>query len=155
MKTKAILLALTVCAIAVAVWSADSPQMGTWKLDEAKSKFGPGATKNTTVAYEAAGDMVKVTVEGTDSSGNTTKTEWTGNFDGKPYEVTGGSAPSARTYKMVNARTLTFVEKSNGKVTTSGRIVVSPDGMSRTVTAVATDSKGMKVHSTAVYDKQM
>jgi len=40
--------------------------MGTWKLNEAKSKLAPGVPKNTTVVYEAAGDNVKVTVDGTD-----------------------------------------------------------------------------------------
>jgi hypothetical protein len=155
MKTKALLLMLALCAVAVAVLSADSPQMGTWKLNEAKSKIAPGAGKNTTVTYEDVGDKIKVTVEGTDASGNPSKNEWTGMFDGKPYEVTGEPAASMRTYKMVNARTLTFVEKSGGKITISGRIVVSPDGMSRTVTTTSIDSKGMKTHSTAVYDKQM
>jgi hypothetical protein len=155
MKTKAILLTLAVCAVAAAVLSADSPQMGTWKLNEAKSKFAPGATKNSIVTYEAAGDKVKVTVEGTDSSGNATKTEWIGNFDGKPYEVSGGSARSTRTYRKINDRTLSFTEKADGKVTVSGRITVSADGMSRTVSTVTTDSKGMKTHSTAVYDKAM
>jgi hypothetical protein len=154
MKTKAILLALTVCAIAVAVWSADSPMMGTWQLNEAKSMFGPGAAKNSKVVYEAVGDEVKVTVDGMDSNGTATHTEWTGKFDGKAYPVTGGPTPGTRTYKKINARTLTFVEK-DGMNTISGRIVVSTDGMSRTVTAVSTDSKGMKVKSTAVYDKQM
>jgi hypothetical protein len=36
--------------------------MGTWKLNEAKSKIPAGATKNHTVVYEAAGDSIKVTV---------------------------------------------------------------------------------------------
>jgi len=40
--------------------------MGTWKLNEAKSKIGAGSPKNSTVVYEAAGDSVKVTVDGTD-----------------------------------------------------------------------------------------
>ena len=44
---------------------ADDPQMGTWKLNETKSKFAPGATKNHTVIYETAGDNVKVTADGT------------------------------------------------------------------------------------------
>jgi hypothetical protein len=39
-------------------------------------------------------------------------------------------------------------------ITTSGRIVVSADGKSRTVSMSGTDSKGNKVKSTAVYDKQ-
>lgn len=42
--------------------------LGTGRLDEAKSKFGPGAPKNTAVVYEAAGDNVKVTIDGTDSN---------------------------------------------------------------------------------------
>lgn len=154
MKTKGLLLALTVCFITGALWSADNPQIGTWKLNEAKSKLAAGVAKVGTVIYEAAGDKIKVTVEATDSNGNATKTEWIGNFDGKAYEVTSGAEPSTRAYKMVNDRTLTFVEKSKGKVTVSGRIVVAPDGMTRTVTSTSTDAKGMKVRSTALYDKQ-
>jgi hypothetical protein len=36
----------------------------------------------------------------------------------------------------------------------TGRIVVSADGKSRTVTASGTDAMGMKMSSSAVYDKQ-
>jgi hypothetical protein len=46
-------------------------------------KFGPGATKNSTVVYEAAGDSVKVTTDGTSGDGKPVHTEWTGKFDGK------------------------------------------------------------------------
>jgi len=49
--------------------------MGTWKLNEAKSKFAKGATKNNTVVYEAAGDMIEVTVDGTDGTGAATHNE--------------------------------------------------------------------------------
>ena len=41
-----------------------SPHMGTWKLNEAKSKFAPGSPKNHTVVYTAVGD---VTVDGVDA----------------------------------------------------------------------------------------
>jgi len=40
--------ALALLLIATAVTFAADPLMGTWKLNEAKSKFGPGSTKNTT-----------------------------------------------------------------------------------------------------------
>jgi hypothetical protein len=46
-----------------------------------------------------------------------------------------------------------FANKKDGKVTTSGKIVVSPDGKSRTVT-VSGALAGTKVTGTAVYDKQ-
>jgi hypothetical protein len=36
----------------------------------------------------------------------------------------------------------------------TGRVAVSADGKTRTVTTSATDSKGKKISSTAVYDKQ-
>ena len=49
---------------------------------------------------------------------------------------------------------MTFTQKTDGKVTVTGRIVVSADGKSRTVTATATDEKGTKVIGKAVYDKQ-
>jgi len=44
--------------------------------------------------------------------------------------------------------------KRDGKVTASGRIVVSTDGKSRTVTTSGTDAEGKNVKNAAVYDKQ-
>jgi len=154
MKPLVIVLTLTVFFAAVAVCSAQNPQMGTWKLNEAKSKFGPGATKNHTVVYEAAGDMTKVTVDGTDSAGNATHNEWTGKFDGKDYPVTGDATSDMRSYRKIGTRTLALTAKKGGKVTLTGRIVVSANGKSRTVTTSGTDAKGKKVRVTAVYDKQ-
>ena len=69
MKTRSILLALLVCLFAVSLGFAQNPNMGTWKLNEAKSKFAPGMMKNTTVTYTAAGDSVKVTTDGTAGDG--------------------------------------------------------------------------------------
>jgi hypothetical protein len=154
MKARTTVLTMLLCSVGVAVCLADASMMGTWKLNEAQSKFGPGATKNSTVIYEAADDSVRVTVEGTDSKGQATHSEWTGKFDGKDYPVTGEPTAATRSYRKINDRTLTFMEKSDGKVTLTGRIVISADSKSRTVTTTATDAKGMKVTSTAVYDKQ-
>ena len=154
MKPRAIALTLAVLFAGVAVCFAADANMGTWKLNEAKSKLSPGAPKNHTIVYEAAGDNVKVTVAGTDSDGKPLHNEWTGKFDGKDYPVTGDPSSDARSYKKVNDHTLAFTIKKGGKVTTTGRIVVSADGKSRTVTTRGTDSKGRKVSSTAVSDKQ-
>jgi hypothetical protein len=153
MKTRSIILMLALCLVGLAVSFAQSPQMGTWKLNEAKSKFSAGATKNTSVVYEAAGDSVKVTTDGTTGDGKPVHTEWTGKFDGKDYPLTGDPSADSRSYTMVNPNTLTLANKKDGKVTTSGKVVVSPDGKSRTVT-VSGALAGTKVGSTAVYDKQ-
>ena len=140
--------------VGVTVCLADNPQMGTWKLNEAKSKFSPGATKNKTVVYEAAGDSVKVTVDGVDGNGNSTHNEWTGKFDGKYYPVTGDPTSDMRSYRKINNRTLALTAKKGSKITLTGRIVVSANGRTRTVTTTGTDSKGKSVSNRAVYDKQ-
>jgi hypothetical protein len=154
MKARATVLTLALCFVGAAVCSAADGLMGTWKLNEAKSKLSSGTPKNSTVVYEAAGDNVKVTIDGTDSDGKPTHNEWTGKFDGKDYPVTGDPSSDARSLKKIDDHTLTFAVKKGDKVTTTGRIVLSADGKTRTVTTSGTDSKGKKVSGTAVYDKQ-
>jgi hypothetical protein len=155
MKTRTILLTLAALfAAAVVCFAADDANIGTWKLNEAKSKLSAGATKNNTVAYEAAGDSVTVTVDGVDAAGKPVHDVWTGKYDGKDYPVTGDPASDSRSYKRVNAHTLAMTIKKGDKVTMTGKIVIAADGKSRTVTIEGTDSMGMKQTSTAVYDKQ-
>ena len=153
MKARVVCVALCMCVAAVMSFAADDPQMGTWKLNEAKSKIAAGSPKNSTVAYAADGDNIKVTVDGTDANGKSTHNEWTGKFDGKDYAVTGDPSSDTRSYKKIDAHTIALTLKKDGKVTTSGRIVVATDGQSRTVTTTGTDAKGKKFTSTAVYDK--
>jgi hypothetical protein len=154
MKARMAVLSLALCFVGVTVCFAGNPNMGSWKLNEAKSKLGSGAAKNTMVVYEAAGDSIKVTVDGIDNDGKPAHNEWTGKFDGKDYPLTGDPTADTRSYRQVNAHTLAFTNKMGGKVTMTGRIMVSADGKSRTVTTHATDAKGKKVTTTGVYDKQ-
>ena len=154
MKGIVIVLTLTALFVGVTVCVADSPQMGTWKLNEAKSRFSPGASKNTTVVYEASGDDIKVTVDGVDGSGAATHNEWTGKFNGRFYPVTGDATSDMRSYRKLNTRTLALTGKKGSKVTLTGRIVVSANGRTRTVTTTTTDPKGKRVSARAVYDKQ-
>jgi hypothetical protein len=154
MKARNLILALALCFVGAAVCFADNPNMGTWKLNEAKSQIPSGFMKNSTVVYEAAGDNVKVTTDGTDKDGKPMHTEWTGKFDGKDYPLTGDPTADARSYKQIDDHTLALANKKGGKATTSGRIVVSADGKTRTLHVTGTDSAGKKVSSTAVYDKQ-
>ena len=156
MRTRTILASLAIfCASLAISFAADSPQMGTWKLNEAKSKFNAGATKNTTVVYAPApNDMVKITVDGTDKDGKAVHNEWVGKFDGKDYPVTGEQTFDMRSYKMVNPNTLEMTVKKGGKAVGSGTIVVSADGKTRTVTTSVTDPKLSGFNATAVYDRQ-
>jgi hypothetical protein len=154
MKTRNVLLTLALCLVGISVAVAEDANMGSWKLNEAKSTFPAGATKNSMVVYEAAGNDVKVSVDGTDKDGKATHTEWTGKFDGKDYPVTGDASMDSRSYARIDAHTLKLTGKKDGKVSSVGRISVSADGKTRTVKLTVTDSAGKKLTSTAVYDKQ-
>ena len=127
---------------------------GTWKLNEAKSKFSTGAPKNSTVVYEVAGDTVKVTIDGTGTDGKPIHNEWTGKFDGKDYPVKGDPNAEMRSFKTVDDHTFSVAQKKGDRVTITGRIVVSADRKTRTVTLGGTDAMGNKVSTVTVYDKQ-
>src|SRR5712691_13088858 len=111
MRARSIVLTLVTCFVVLTLCFAEDASLGTWKLNEAKSKFSAGAPKNTTVVYEAAGDNAKVTVDGVDGAGKPTHNEWTGQFDGKDYPVTGDSASDVRAYKQINDHTLELTAK--------------------------------------------
>ena len=136
MKTRTIVLTVALCFIGVGVCFAQNPFMGAWNLNEAKSTLAPGMPKNSTVVYEPEGLDVKVTIDGTDSTGNPTHNEY------------------SRSYTRKGIHELDFTVKNGTNITTTGRIVASDDGKSRTVTSSGTDAQGKKFTSTAVYDKQ-
>lgn len=152
MKVRTVLASLAVFVPVVALGSGLDAYIGTWKLNEGKSKLG--ATKNHTVIYAMAGDNLKVTVDGVGSDGKPTHNEWTGKVDGKDYPVTGDPGGDTRSYRWIDDRTLEFSGKKGGKVTVTGRVALSADGKVRTTTTTATDAKGQKVQNIAVYDKQ-
>ena len=83
MKSKNILVALTLLlAASIVSLAAENPLIGTWKLNENKSKYAPDSAKNTTVTYTAAkGDMIKCTADGVDKDGKPIHWTWTGKFD--------------------------------------------------------------------------
>lgn len=151
---KLLAVSLVLCFAGAVLCLAEDANIGSWKLNEEKSKFSPGAPKSTMGVYEVAGDSVKVTLDGTSFDGKPTHNEWTGKYDGKDYPVTGDSNQTSRAYTKVNANTMKFKVKKGEKVILSGTIVVSADGKSRTVTASGTSADGKKMNYTAVYDKQ-
>jgi hypothetical protein len=154
MKIKTIGLTLAFCFLGAAICLAADPQMGTWKLNEAKSKITPGTLKFNTVTFKSMLGKVKVAGDGIDADGKPVHSEWTGNFDGKDYPVTGDPISDTRSYSKVDDRTLNLTVKKDGKVIDTGRIVLSADGKSRTVTVSGTTPKGKKFKNIVVYDKQ-
>ena len=154
MTARSIALTLALTFAAATATFAQASHMGTWKLDESKSTIPPNALKNTTVIYEAAGDSIKVTTDGTDAKGDPLHTVWTGKFDGRPYPITGDATADTRTYTLVSPHALTFQNKKAGKVVLDGSVTISPDGKTRTVNTTSPDASGQIVASSAVYDKE-
>src|SRR5205807_9560731 len=148
-----VVAAIAVSFIATAGCFAANPHIGTWKLNEAKSKLPPGMGKNTMVTYTEQKDKIKVTVEGVDKDGKPTHSVWVGKFDGKAYPAKGNLSYNSVAYKVVNDRTNDIAAMKDGKIGWSGRITVSADGKSRTVTINGTDENGKKFKAKAVYDK--
>src|SRR2546425_25265 len=153
MKTRIAAVAVAVLFAATAACFAANPHMGTWKLNEAKSKLVPGMGKNTTVVYAEQKDKIKVTVDGVDKDGKPTHSVWVGKFDGKAYSAKGNMPFNSIAYKVVNDRTNDITAMKDGKMIWSGTITVAADGKSRTVTINGTDADGKKFKGKAVYDK--
>ena len=131
------------------------PFVGTWILNLAKSTFSPGpGPKNQTAVYAAVAGGLRVTATGIDGEGKPIKTQFTANFDGKDYPVTGSADYDAVALKRVDLHTIQFTRKKVGKVAQTGTIVVSMDGKTRTVTVDGTNARGEQVHSVSVYDKK-
>jgi len=150
-RTTLVFLVVWVAAGAVCYGSAFD---GTWKLNAKKSHIGQGMGRNETVKYEMAFPFrTKITVEGADAKGKPTRTEWVGMFNGTDYAVTGDPDSDMRSYNKVDDHTLNFWMKKAGKVVGSGKVVVSPDGKTRTVTVTRRNNKGKMVRTTAVFDK--
>jgi hypothetical protein len=153
-KTRIAAVAVALSFVAAAACFAANPHIGTWKLNEAKSKLVPGMGKNTMVTYTEQGDKIKVTVEGVDKDGKPTHSVWVGKFDGKAYPVEGNLPYNSVAYKVVNDRTNDITTTKDGKTVWSGKITVSADGKSRTVTINGTGADGKKFKGKAVYDKE-
>src|SRR5437870_2935119 len=154
MKTRITAVVTALSFAATAACFAANPQMGTWKLNEGKSKLAPGMGKSTTVTYSEQGDKIKVTVDGVDKDGKPTHGVWVGKWDGKAYKAKGNLAWDSAAYKVVNDRTNDITTMKDGKIVWTGRITVAADGKSRTVTMNGTGADGKKFSGKAVYDKE-
>ncbi len=154
MRTRTILTSLVTFFAGLTLCMAADVNMGTWKLNDAKSTFGAGAAKSMTVVYEVSGDSVKVTVNAVDKNGKTVQNVWVGKYDGKDYPVTGNAPYDSRAYTQVDANTMNMTIKKDGKVVSTGKIVVAADGKSRTVITTPSDPKMTALSQNAVYDKQ-
>ncbi len=134
---------------------ASDARIGTWKLNVAKSKFSPGpAPQSLTSKVEASGDGEKVTIEGVNAAGTPTMSQYTANFDGKDYPLTGVQNADKVSLKRIDAQTTVRTDKKGDTVVATLTRVVSQDGKTMTVTVKGTNAQGQAVDNVLVFEKQ-
>jgi len=125
------------CALVSAIFGANLPYVGKWKMNLAKSDFG-----QTTITYESLpGGEWRAT-----GFGVTSKFK----MDGQDYsDGMGGTAA----WKAVDADTWEIVGKVNGKVTASDTLKLSADGKTLTDNGKQMKPGGGTMDVTTVYQR--
>jgi hypothetical protein len=122
-------------ALVASVSAQAGPEIGTWKLNVAKSKFSPGpAPRSQTTTFEAAGQGVKVSTETVAADGSKNVQSYTTNYDGKDVPLTGSTLADTVSAKRINATTIERTDKKGGKVVQTITRVISADGKTLTAT---------------------
>ena len=149
-------ISVAACVFATALMAAENPFLGTWKLNTAKSQFKPGpGPKSMTVTFAQDGDQIKRTAEGVDAEGKPVSTQSSIKWDGQDHPVTNPSGkPTTVAVKVVNDRTVEYIVRTDGKVTTTGRAVLSSDGKTTTSRETGVNLKGEKVGNVIVSERQ-
>jgi hypothetical protein len=131
------------------------PRIGTWKPNVAKSKYSPGPPpQSQTLKVEPSGQGEKVTSEVVNADGTSTTTQYTANFDGKEYPLTGSPIANMVSLKRIDARTTERTDKKGGTVAQTIRRVVSADGKTMNVTVKGKNAQGQEVSNAVVFEKQ-
>jgi hypothetical protein len=123
------------------------PLFGTWRLNFAESTFpsGPPAYARVTCKIEPWEDGLKVIYDMVGTRGGVTHWEWTGRLDGKDYALEGIEEVVTNAYSRIGDHTYSVVFKVDGRITTTTRISISPNGKIMTVTSAS---------NTAIYNKR-
>jgi hypothetical protein len=159
---KRLLLLGTVISLSLVTLSLllaqSNPQVGTWKLNPAKSKYvAAQAPRSETRSVEAEADGAKVSLDGDAADGSRIAYSYTTNYDGKESIVSGVGMPYGQdtiAVKRVNANTTTAILRKLGRVVGTTKTVVSKDGKVTTVTTKGTNEQGQMTSATTVWEKQ-
>ena len=144
-------LALAALVLAGTTVLAGDAWLGSWNYNAAKSKTASAAMRAQTLKFEPAGDAVKLSMEGTDAAGKAMKGGFTSKFDGTDVPWPGNPVADTASPKRVDDHSYVNVWKKGGKAVMNGKVEVSKDGKTLTVTQTPVDGSTASV---AVYDKQ-
>ena len=150
-----IILAMSILLVDQAMAESDIKCEGTWKLNVAKSKLGPGPSpRSITSTIEAVGDSTRMTGVRVDSDGIRTEAKFTAKIDGKDYPIKGSANADTVSLKRIDARTIQRTDKRAGKVVETSTTIFSADGKTSTTTGKGRCSKGEEFDYVAVNERQ-
>ena len=111
------------------------PVVGTWELDVAASTFVPGPPLKSEIRlYEPEHEGIKATVATTYADGRRTVFEYITSYNDVTAAVTGSETSDAIRMRQIDAFTAEAELSLAGRVVGQTRRVVSPDGMTMTIT---------------------
>ena len=158
---------IILCVLAIFIFGAvaalpmlaqDSPFVGTWKLNTAKSKVeGSPLPKSLTRTVTADGTGLKYVYEGVAADGGAFSYSFSSNFDGKASPVTGTGMPGGAdslVLKRVDPHKTTGVLSKGGKEIGKSEAEVSKDGKSTTIKSKTKSADGKEISTVSVFDKQ-
>jgi hypothetical protein len=155
---KTLLVATTLAAmlpLLIQAQQAADPELGTWKLNLAKSKYDPGpGPKSVERTYSLTPQGTKISIHGVSATGAAIVEESTFTYDGKQHPITGVADYDRIAIKRVTPFEATTDLIRAGKVIGKIKRVVSQDGKTLTVSVHLTNAKGELVHDLSVYDRQ-
>ena len=131
------------------------PQIGTWVLNTAKSKWHPGPVpKSQILTFSREGDWTVLKMEGTDSTGKPIVPSFTRyKEDGEAYPIDNGTATA--TARRVSDYEYRVTEKS---LSTTSRIdrhnTYSKDGKVRTSRVTGVNAKGEHIDRLLIFDRR-
>jgi hypothetical protein len=152
---KRLIVAVAVALSAASMSAQTNSEVGTWKLNPAKSKYDPGPVpQSNVIVITVAGTGITVSAKGTDGEGKPTSSDYTVSYDGKDAPVKGQPAYDMTSARRIDKNTTELTRKKAGKVVQTARRAISADGKTMTIITTGTDEKGRKIHNVAVFEKQ-
>ena len=146
------------CIIAAALLGAAAqtdPMIGDWKLNLAKSRYNPGPPpRSSGLNVHQAGEGLMAMFDNVNAKGKSVQPMFTVLCNGQPQPVTGNGQVDSMSCRRANPNLQEFTNMKGGKVTTTGTIVISPDGRTMTISNKGTNVDGEAVDNVAVYERQ-
>jgi hypothetical protein len=153
-------LAIIVAVLAAGVAAAQAappvlPEVTTWTLNVAKSRFTPGpGWRSQTRVYRRTPTGMSVTWTGVGDDGEPMHVSFTVPYDGSDAPMAGSANYDTLNSVKIDALTVKSEEKRDGKVAGIAIRKLSPDGKVMTITDEGTNRKGEKFSQLLVFDRQ-